>query len=43
MTSYLLRVPRELKDVLRRRAERMGLSLNALILQILWEYAGRAV
>lgn len=34
--NLYLRVPQELKERLERAAERMGLSVNAFILQALW-------
>ena len=37
-TGYLLRIPQNLKGLLEKRAEEMGISLNALLLQILWEW-----
>lgn len=36
--KILLRAPRELKEFLKARSIRIGVSLNALILQILWEW-----
>ena len=36
--GYLLRMPPALKDALAKRADRIGISLNALLVQILWEY-----
>lgn len=36
--KVLLRMPGNLKGTLRREAKRLGISLNALILQILWNY-----
>ena len=35
---YLLRMPTETKARLTAKAEEIGISLNALILQILWAY-----
>ena len=35
---YLLRIPTETKARLTAKAEEIGISLNALILQILWAY-----
>ena len=36
--QILIRAPRALKDFLKEKAESMGITLNALILQILWEW-----
>lgn len=36
--KILLRAPQELKDRLKMESARIGVSLNALILQILWEW-----
>lgn len=36
--KILLRAPQELKEQLKRESMRIGISLNALILQILWEW-----
>lgn len=33
-----VRAPRELKDLIQSEAERMGISVNALVLHILWEW-----
>jgi predicted HicB family RNase H-like nuclease len=35
---YLLRIPTEVKAKLTAKAGEIGISLNALILQILWAY-----
>lgn len=40
--SLFLRCPPELKEKLRKEAERAGLSLNALIVSVLWRYAEKA-
>lgn len=36
--KILIRAPRELKAVLKNESTRVGVSLNALILQILWTW-----
>jgi len=36
--QILIRAPKELKDTLQKRAKQIGITLNALILQILWEW-----
>lgn len=36
---YTFRVPTKLMGHIKDEAERMGVSLNALILQILWNWA----
>lgn len=36
--GFLLRMPQTLKDNLFNESDRIGISLNALILQILWNY-----
>lgn len=36
--QILIRAPQALKDFLKEKAESMGITLNALILQILWEW-----
>ena len=38
MTQMLIRLPDALKESLRKEARRRGVSLNALALQILWEW-----
>lgn len=38
MAQFQLRLPTELRELLRRRAEKMGVSMNALILQALWAF-----
>lgn len=37
--SYPLRLPTQLKNILAEKADNMGISLNALMVQIFWEYA----
>ena len=37
-TKYMMRLPKSLKDKLAKRADMMGLSLNSLLVQILWSY-----
>ena len=39
MAQMLVRPPEDLKDRLQIEAQRMGLTLNALVLQILWDWA----
>ena len=36
--NLYLRVPPELREALKMSAARMGISTNALIIQILWRY-----
>ena len=36
---FTLRLPGQLFDKLRAQAEQMGISINSLILQILWDWA----
>ncbi len=36
---FTLRLPEELLSMLQRKADAIGVSNNALILQILWEWA----
>ena len=36
--GFLLRMPPALKEIIASTAARMGISINALILQILWAY-----
>lgn len=38
---FTLRLTGELKEQLDESRKRMGISLNALVVQILWEWAGR--
>lgn len=38
---FTLRLTRELKEQLDENRKRMGVSLNALVVQILWEWAER--
>lgn len=40
--GYLLRMPPVLKEMMAARAYKMGVSINALILQILWDYIKEA-
>lgn len=39
--QILIRAPKKLKELLRELAEQKGITLNALILQILWEWVER--
>lgn len=36
--KILIRAPEELKKLLQEKAKKLGITLNALILQILWEW-----
>lgn len=36
--GYLLRLPPRLKELIAADAGRIGISINALIIQILWAY-----
>lgn len=38
---FTLRMPTELKKCLERRSAELGVSVNALVLQVLWEWAER--
>ena len=38
MVQILIRPPEALKENLKREARRMGITLNAIVLQILWEW-----
>ena len=38
MAQILIRPPEVLKEKLKYEARRMGITLNAIILQILWEW-----
>lgn len=37
MIKVLIRMPKELKVLLKQEADRMGITMNALLLKILWE------
>lgn len=37
MEKVLIRMPQPLKEWLKKEADRMGLTMNALLLKILWE------
>lgn len=39
--QILIRTTEELKTILQKEAKRIGITLNALILQILWEWVKR--
>lgn len=41
MAQMLIRPPDSLKESLQKEARRKGMSLNALVLQILWEWLDR--
>ena len=43
MAQKLVRAPDKLKEQLQTSAQRMGLTLNALMIQILWEWVNRNV
>jgi predicted HicB family RNase H-like nuclease len=36
--KILIRAPIELKDILQKEARQKGISLNAIVLKLLWEY-----
>lgn len=36
--SILIRCPEELKKILQQESKRVGISMNALVLQILWDW-----
>ena len=36
--KILIRAPEELKSILQQESKRIGISMNTLILQILWEW-----
>lgn len=38
MASVLVRCPEVLKDKLKSEAEKLGISVNALVLSILWAW-----
>ncbi len=40
-SRYTLRLPRELFDMIGAKANELGLPINALILQILWDWVER--
>ncbi len=40
--QILIRTTVELKAILQKEAKRIGITLNALILQILWDWAKKA-
>lgn len=35
---FTLRLPSELKERLTERSEKMGISLNSLVIQLLWQW-----
>lgn len=39
---FTLRIPKELKVKLERQRKQMGVSLNSLVLQILWDWKKKA-
>lgn len=39
MAQMLVRAPDELKESVVAEAQRIGISLNALVIQILWDWA----
>ena len=36
--QILIRAPKKLKELLKKTADEMGITLNALILQIIWKW-----
>lgn len=36
--QILIRVPQKIKELLKKTADEMGITLNALILQIIWKW-----
>lgn len=36
--KILIRAPQELKEILQETSKKLGITLNALVLQILWEW-----
>ena len=38
--GFLLRIPPRLKEIIAAEAGLIGISINALIIQILWAYVG---
>ena len=41
IVSFMLRLPADLRASIKDRAKAMGLSANALILKVLWDYFGK--
>lgn len=39
--QILIRVPVELKEIINNQSKKMGLTANAFILQILWDWVDR--
>lgn len=40
IVKFLLCLPLELREAIKARAKDMGMSSNALILKVLWDYIG---
>ena len=40
IVQFMLRLPADLRASIKDRAKEMGLSANALILKVLWDYMG---
>lgn len=36
--QILIRAPKELKEILQSKAKKIGITMNALLIQILWEW-----
>lgn len=43
MAQMLIRSPDDLKDILQQEAQRIGITLNALLVQILRDWADRNI
>lgn len=41
IVQFMLRLPADLRASIKDRAKAMGLSANALILKVLWDYFGK--
>ena len=39
--QILIRVPTELKEIINNQSKKMGLTINALVLNILWDWVER--
>lgn len=38
LSRFTLRIPKEISEYLKQEAKKRGLSRNALMIQILWDY-----